>query len=89
MRKPWAPTLLTPTPDHHPALIMRTIAGRVLVLVALTQLVIAENAKDHPWEIDFHVSNQQRDGVRRTVVNGQRSSSPSPLRTERLTVRVV
>jgi len=68
---------------------MRTITGRVGTLLALAQLLVAKAAKGHHREIDFHVTNQQRDGVQRTVINGQRSHSSSPLRTNRLTVRVI
>ena len=54
---------------------MRLNAGCVAVLFTLVHSFGAKAAKSHRREYDFHVSSLQRDGVRRTVVNGQWSSS--------------
>ena len=52
---------------------MRLNAGCVAVLYALVHCLAVNATKSHKF--DFHVSNLQRDGVRRTVVNGQSPSS--------------
>lgn len=49
---------------------MRTAVGRVAAFFALAKL-LAVNAADQRCEYDFHVSNEQLNGVQRTVVNGQ------------------
>lgn len=61
---------------HHPT--MRLNAGCVAVLFTLVHAFGAKATKSHTHEYDFHVSNLQRDGVRRTVVNGQLLSSDFP-----------
>lgn len=50
---------------------MRITAGCAAVLLTLVHCLVVDAAKSRRREFDFHVSNLQRDGVRRTVVNGR------------------
>lgn len=56
---------------------MRINTGRAAALLTLLQCLAVDAAVSvsSSREFDFHVSNQQRDGVRRTVVNGRSSFS--------------
>ena len=49
---------------------MRTAVGRVAAFFTLAKLLVV-NAADQCRKYDFHVSNEQLNGVQRTVVNGQ------------------
>lgn len=54
---------------------MRLNAGCAAVLYTLVHCLAVNATKIQHRSFDFHVSNLQRDGVRRTVVNGQSPSS--------------
>ena len=44
--------------------------GRTVALLTLAQCLVANAAHCDLREFDFHVSNLQRNGVRRAVING-------------------
>ena len=64
---------------------MRLNTGSVAVLFALIHGLAAANITGDPDDVyDFHVGHLEIDGITRTVVNGQSSSSVSRL-SRRLT----
>jgi len=52
---------------------MRTSTGCVAALLTLVQFLLVDAAGNHRHEFDFRVANLQRNGMPRTVVNGQLS----------------
>ena len=50
---------------------MRTNAGCAVALLTVVHCLSVNATNSKHYEFDFHVSNLQRNGVRRTVVNGQ------------------
>ena len=49
---------------------MRVNAGCAAVLYTLVHCLAVDATKIQHRSFDFHVGNLQRDGVRRTVING-------------------